>query len=280
MIATGQEGILVSTATLLLPPRSLYGCVFAAIVRDTRAVKLSDRDRLNFFPASPLVSVTNVREGELRLLNPTHDIEAAHSVPPLPRLFVTSPKNKPTVSWSPGPVLAISVGIYPDAWSRLSAKCDVADLLEQAFPDDNISASWSRFCSNLSDCWLDLRTNSDTPDWNGLPQISDWSRALITRVALSGTGRSGRAFQRRLKRFSGQTKRSLAFFATFEHLHRLSVQAKGSATAQLALDAGYADQSHMGRAVRRATGFSPVQLNRLIEAEEAFWCYRLLGERF
>jgi hypothetical protein len=36
----------------------------------------------------------------------------------------------------------------------------------------------------------------------------------------------------------------------------------------------------MGRAVKRATGFSPGQINRLIATEEPFWCYRLLGERF
>ena len=48
----------------------------------------------------------------------------------------------------------------------------------------------------------------------------------------------------------------------------------------LAGDAGYSDQSHMGRAVRRATGFSPARLNRMIESEESFWCYRLLGQRF
>jgi len=38
--------------------------------------------------------------------------------------------------------------------------------------------------------------------------------------------------------------------------------------------------SHMGRVVRQTTGYSPAQLNRLIETDEAFWCYRLLGEHF
>ena len=48
----------------------------------------------------------------------------------------------------------------------------------------------------------------------------------------------------------------------------------------LAVEAGFADQSHMGRDLKRATGFSPVQLNQRILQNEAFWCYRLLGERF
>jgi len=50
--------------------------------------------------------------------------------------------------------------------------------------------------------------------------------------------------------------------------------------AELAAEAGFADQSHLGRALKRATGFSPVSLNRKIATEEPFWCYRLLGERF
>ena len=60
----------------------------------------------------------------------------------------------------------------------------------------------------------------------------------------------------------------------------LAVHNADTDLASLATDAGYSDQSHMGRAVRGATGFSPAQLNRHIETEEAFWCYRLIGERF
>jgi AraC-like DNA-binding protein len=50
--------------------------------------------------------------------------------------------------------------------------------------------------------------------------------------------------------------------------------------AQLAADAGFADQSHMTRHVRRETGFTPEQLRELIETDETFWCYRLVAERF
>ena len=58
------------------------------------------------------------------------------------------------------------------------------------------------------------------------------------------------------------------------------VQMPDANPAQIALDAHFSDQSHMGRAVKRATGFSPAHLNTLTETNEAFWCYRLLGERF
>ncbi|WP_299682279.1 hypothetical protein [uncultured Roseobacter sp.] len=86
--------------------------------------------------------------------------------------------------------------------------------------------------------------------------------------------------ERRLKRWTGHSKQALEFFAQVDHLHGLAHQAQNQTAAEIAYDGAYSDQAHMGRAVKRATGFSPVRLNKHIEHEEAFWCYRLLGERF
>ena len=281
MIATGREHALGPKSFLLQPPRALSGCLFAAIVRDTRGIALSDHDRLNHFPASPLVSVTCVLEGDIHLVPTGDGIEEARAAAPMPRFSVMPPQDTPTVSWSPGPVLAIAVGFYPDAWARLTSRHDVPHMLERAFTDGaDIHAGWTLFGAGLAPVWKSVREAAALPGRTGAPQLADWSRALIARAALAGSGRSLRSAERRLRRWSGQTRQSLAFYAAFDDLHRLSVQKKDVPLAQLALDAGYSDQSHMGRAVRRATGFSAARLNRLIETEEAFWCYRLLGERF
>jgi AraC-like DNA-binding protein len=45
--------------------------------------------------------------------------------------------------------------------------------------------------------------------------------------------------------------------------------------ADIAAEADYADQSHLCRETRRLTGFSPEELRRRMQAEEAFWAYRL-----
>jgi AraC-like DNA-binding protein len=272
---------LGATSFLLKPPRDLSGCLFAGIVRDTRGVDLSDQDRLNFFPASPLVCVTHVKAGELRLVPPGAGLDAARVAPPLPRSLVTPPQNESTVSWSPGPVLAISVGIYPDAWAKFTGACEVVGLLERAFERcDDVHAGWERFCRALAPSRQAARGDVTLPAGTGAPQIRDWARTLVARAALSGAGRSVRSLERRLRRISGQTRRSLVFYEDFENLHRVSTREKGAPLAELAVAANFADQSHMGRAVRRATGFSPARLNQLIETKEAFWCYRLLGQRF
>jgi AraC-like DNA-binding protein len=118
------------------------------------------------------------------------------------------------------------------------------------------------------------------PGFDRVTGVADWTRSVVARVAVSGPGRSVRSIERRLRRASGKSRRTLDFFGTFDRLHAISRAAPDRPLAEIALDAGYSDQSHMGRAVRRATGFSPARLNRAIETEEAFWCYRLLGERF
>ncbi|MCB1511475.1 MAG: helix-turn-helix transcriptional regulator [Hyphomicrobiaceae bacterium] len=269
-------------ARLLWPPAELSGCFFAAIHRDTRGMDLTDRDRLNFFPASPLVAATFVIEGELRLLPQRGGLEAAQSAPAQPRIFVTPAREVPTVSWSPGPLCAITVGIYPDAWESMAGSYDLPGLLQIAFEcsADDVDGGWQQFCGAILPRWRALHPGSTWPTWIGTSRLADWSRGLVARAAVGGPGRSVRALERRLKKWSGQTRQSLDFYASFERLHQLSTEARGMPLANLALEAGYSDQSHMGRAVRRATGFSPRELNRLIENEEPFWCYRLLGERF
>lgn len=260
---------------LLWPQTDLAGCVYALILRDTRGAQLAEKDRYNHFPASPLVSVSVVIEGALRLVSQDQD---------LPRVTVTPPLDKPVTSFSMGPVAAASLGVYPEAWARLgsSGQTDLTNALQDAFQGFGIGqdpkACWHQFCARMRPVWTKAR-GTDTA-WAGSHRLGDWSRSLIMRAAMGGPGRSIRALERRLKRLGGQTRQSLNFYADFEDLHRLSVQDPEAPLAVLAAEAGYADQSHMGRAVKRATGFSPARLNRMIETEESFWCYRLLGQRF
>lgn len=264
-----------STSSLLLPPADLSASVFGAIVRDTRGARLSDADRLNFFPASPLVCLTHVIEGELHLAPFGQEVEAFRQAPRSPAVFVTEPQDMPTASWSPGPIFAISVGFYPDAWKRLDQSDAVEAVIGTVFArDSSVQAGWERFCSALE------AVIGGDADGGRPARLAEWVRAMLVRAALSGSGRSARSIERRVRQWTGQSRRTLEFFASFEHLHRISRQSSSGSLADMALEAGYSDQSHMGRTVRRGTGFSPARLNQMIATEEAFWCYRLLGERF
>ena len=264
-------------ARLLFPPPELAGCLFAAIVRDTRGARLSDAERRNFFPASPLVALTQVIVGELRLIGMDGSLKDAPQSPALPNSFLTPPQDTPTVSWSADDLLALTLGFYPEGLARLSAVCDPAALLVEAARDGtDAEATWARFCTALMPKWQQSRPHG----WVGSGRLADWARALVARAAISGPGQTLRSLERRLRRWGGPTRRTLAFYTAIEDLHRIVVHSTGAPLAQIAHEAGYADQSHMGRALRRVTGFSPALLNQLIASDEAFWCYRLLGERF
>ncbi|MGB7268638.1 MAG: AraC family transcriptional regulator [Albidovulum sp.] len=189
----------------------------------------------------------------------------------------------PIASWSPGDVEAITVGIFPDAWVLLQGAPDFSsppDIIFRAMTAlrDKRTADegWTAFCALLEPIWRKHQDES----WKPARHLSDWARSVMVRAARSSRGESLRTFERHLKRLSGQTKRTLDFYTTFEGLHRIATTEANGTPADIAAMAGYSDQSHMGRSVRRATGFSPAALNHAIQTEEAFWCYRLLGQRF
>lgn len=271
----------MTISKLFLPPPALSGCLFGAIYRDTRGVDLTDDERFSHFPASPLVSLTVILRGVVHLVSTEGSVE--NSPQPMPPISVIGPQDGPISSWSEGPVTVLTLGVYPDAWARLNGDVGdtiVADKISECLDlfgqQEDAEQGWFDLCLALTPLWETVRPTG----WDGVHGIADWARLVITRATLSGVGRSLRSIERRTKRLSGQTRRTLDFFSAFEVLHQISRNADGADLADIALQAGYADQSHMGRAVRRATGFSPARLNRAIENEEAFWCYRLLGERY
>lgn len=277
---------MTAYSELLLPPPALASCISAGIFRDTLRANLSDCDRLNYFPANPLFAVSRVFEGQLHMAHRLTDIEALRATGPIPHLMATPPQEGPICSWSPAGLRVITVAFYPDAWAALGGNANggaLPDSVQSAMMSDatDIAHYWDALCASLTSVWDSTREDPALPlGWAGSHRVADWARHITTTAALSGTGRSLRSLERRLRRLTGLSKQSLDFFARVEDLHARSQSTADTSLAQIAADAGFSDQSHMGRTVKRATGFAPGQINKLIATEEPFWCYRLLGERF
>jgi AraC-like DNA-binding protein len=103
---------------------------------------------------------------------------------------------------------------------------------------------------------------------------------LANQATFTKAGRGVRQLQRLVRDWTGQSLRDLELFSRVEEAFALS-QRSGSQInwmADVAIDAGYSDQSHLGREVKRVTGFSPKLFSELVKTDEAFWMYRLLGE--
>lgn len=52
-------------ARFFLPGSPMGGCIFAAVERDTRGAMLSDAQRFNYYPATPLAMISWIFEGEV-----------------------------------------------------------------------------------------------------------------------------------------------------------------------------------------------------------------------
>ncbi len=105
---------------------------------------------------------------------------------------------------------------------------------------------------------------------------------LCVRATSFPDGEGARQVQRRIKGWTGQSRRDLQLYERVEAaaLHGLAGERETPPDlAAAAIDAGFSDQSHLGREVRRVTGLSPRRLETSVRNDEGFWLYRLLKGR-
>lgn len=277
-------------AQLHLPTGGLAACISGGIERDTRGVTLTDAHRFNYYPASPMGAISWTFAGTLHLVEERGPTSRPTLGPELPRLLFCGPQRRPSASWSPGAVHALMVGFYPEALGRLLgmrieshmdevlpleavAPPAVVQACEAVFAEENGAGPFACVEARLARLWQDQRGGG------AMPTMNDWLRSLTTRAAHSTAGRGLRQFQRRVKNWTGQSHRDLQLYARVEDAFIRRADNRCGETldlAGLALDAGFTDQSHMGREIRRVTGLSPARLEELIAADESFWYYRLI----
>lgn len=274
---------------LHLPTGGLAACLSGGIERDTRGTRLTDAARFNYYPASPLAALSWTLAGTIHRVVERGLAERPTLGPELPRLLFSGPQRRPSASWSPGPVHALMVGCYPEALASLLgvrsedffdqvvplaavAAPEVVRICEEVFVEDG-AAPFARIEARLARLWRGQDPAHATP------RMGEWIRALTTRAVHSTAGRGLRQFQRRVKHWTGQSHRDLQLYARVEDafIRRADTRRGDSPDwATLALDAGFSDQSHLGRDVRRVTGLSPARLEELMATDEAFWYYRLV----
>ena len=209
---------------------------------------------------------------------------------PLPRLTLAGPQRRRARAGRP-PVHALSVAFRPEDLARLTGVrgtalmdgiAPLAEVASRAFLDACLSVfegsdagPFARVENALAPLWRDARPAAPAPF------LGEWLRGLAGRAVLSGAGQGLRQVQRRIKAWTGQSHRDLQRYSRVEDaMARMSAHRRdgGIDWAGLAGGAGFADQSHLGREVRRVTGLSPARLEARIAQDEAFWFYRLLGE--
>ena len=289
---------LLPSGQLWLPRATLTACVRAVMVRSTVGHQLSDVQRLNHFPATPLCSLSwwFVGHSETVLCDPGDMDKGHYSLrEPLPgRWVLAGPQTRPQSSWCPGPVHGMMVMLMPDALHLLTglSPADLTDRFvdaRQVLPNDwrvlgdtvqQLPDDASRLA--FLEEFLEPRWQACRPGPS--PQVqryADWALYLAQRAAVSAPGRSLRQLERRIKRWAGLPLRELRGFGRAEQAFfdaAAAEAARGNVNwAEVAAGAGFADQPHLCRVTRRITGFAPQALHQGILRDEAFWAYRLWG---
>lgn len=280
---------MATLSHLHIPSAALGACVLAGVERDTRGCLLNDMQRFNHYPATPTAVISWVFEGTLHMVQQSQGQAGPLLGPALPRVTFSGPQRKPCTSWSPGPVHALSVSFYPEVLGRIMG-ISMPSFVDQTVALEEVApASFQQLCQSVLGAAdaapFSVLEALMTPLWKAggrthpSPYLGDWVRSMATRAAHSNAGRGLRQLQRRFREWTGQSYRDLQLFMRVEEafLQRFELsESNPPDLAAVAAAAGFSDQSHMGREVRRVTGLSPALLSERLNADEAFWYYRLL----
>lgn len=260
------------------PPASLLGCLHVAMGRDSGSRPLEGDDRLSHFPVTPMCVLTWFVEGHAEAV--TLGDGATQAVPPA-RVTFGGPMTVPSVLHGSARLRLFMVLLRPDALHAVAGLEPQAWRNRIAPLDEALDADWQAMAAAVlaeaDDGARLARLDAFLrPRWRAVDRgrrYAEWARALVD---IAGVGL--RQVERRVKRRTGLAPRELHGIGRDERLFLLGREAferGGVDWATLAADAGLADQSHLCRLTRRASGFAPAELLRRIERDESFWAYRL-----
>ena len=278
-----------------LPRLSLASCLRGMMTRDTRHAALTPWQNFNYFPATPLCSLSWWIHGRGEcVLGPFPERPATLDDPRAPidaRVVLSGPFNRPSATWNDGPMQGVMLMFMPDALQLMTGFDPATHLNRISDVRERLPPDWCAFCDAVlaePDDAARMRRIEDflEPRWAAVRprqalaghRYHDWAQGLALRAAQTSAGSSLRQFERRIKLWAGQPMRELQGVSKLERAFFDAVAAEEAGQldlAALAADTGYADQAHFTRATRRMTGFTPADLNRRIYGEEPFWAYRL-----
>ncbi len=277
---------------LRLPPAALQGALVALIARDTSASALSSAQRLNHFPASPLVTISWFHGVDAGLIE--RDGDGITWRPFGGQVVISGSQSHPSVSWSPSTGRGYMACFSADA-ARALFDLDLAAIQDRFTPVDQVlGKQWKPLWAELlatDDADLiavlqrHLARRWQTAQGRTSAQASlrnigrNWVERLAWQAQQWRRVHGERHVERRVKAFSGRSVREWQQLVKTEGLFFAARDRYETGQpvdwAALALEEGFADQAHMSRTAKRITGFAPSEFARRFIEDESFWMYRL-----
>lgn len=282
-----------SLARRYAAPAALRGVVIAVLSRDTRGVALSDAQRLSHFPASPFICLSWRHQGESGLVERSESASVWRGFNS--DVMISGSQSSSSVAWSPGPAMG---GM---AYFSVSTARELFNLDASLIQDRSVCArsvlghTWFAMCDDLASssddaAMLAALEKHIAPCWQCLSRQAltmgtlqragqRWVEGLAAQANEWSLSRSMRQVERRIKKISGRSLRDWHLLVSTEQVFFTARDQQESGRmldwAALALDAGFADQAHLNRTVKRLTGFPPAEFARRFIEDESFWVYRL-----
>ncbi len=255
------------------------------VVRDTRGCELAGPEQLNRFPANPYCCITWLLQGRVELV-------AQGGTPcsqELPPQFIAGCQTRPNVTRNLDDRHSFCAAFYPDAFRSLFG-VDLAQIQDR-FVDASqvLSATGRQLLADVAaapdhlerrriieDFLAAHASQSGRSPWMQLRRMGV-NVGLHVASRLLGVG--PRQVQRLARRDVGLSLPGLSRLWRSERSMRQvrETLARGEAIdwAAHALEAGYADQSHLVRECKEFSGRTPGQILQEAPRHEADWFYRL-----
>lgn len=281
-------------ASVLIAPPSLQGSLSAVVWRDTAGLALNAAQKLNHFPATPLVCLSWFQGMDIGLIESSEG--GAPRWRPLDAALTWSgSQSHPLLSWSPS-VGRAGMACFPVDVAHALFGVDPHDLLDRFAPAQAVlDASWQGLLDDLlasanPHAALAALEHHLAPRWQALRQRADpapslaqigrhWVQRLAWQAMQWRDSHGERQIERRIKRYSGRSLREWRMLVKTEGALFAGLQRHHAGLpldlAALAHEQGFADQAHLSRATKRITGFAPAEFARRFVEDESFWVYRL-----
>lgn len=202
----------------------------------------------------------------------------------LPRIFLTGPFTAPVRTFAFAPLSSLSIVFQPwllQSWFDLDVGNMVNAIIDAAYvprlTDPVLVAALQSATSQPSLLELTLKILS-VPHSDSGHEASIMANVLLETQSIAETasrqGISARQFERRFARNFGLSPKEWLRVKRFE-ASLVKLADDRESLANVAADAGYADQSHMTRDYRRATGLTPRQTKDGMNKETpGYWAFK------